>query len=135
VKSLGSGEIIGDLVDLDLGVEGASVLDTTPEMAFQKTGLVRGHYIFAQADSLAIALIDSDVVLTGVANVKFRRPVKVGERLIAKAEVIRRKGNEFVVSVVTRSNTEQVFRGKFLLAALAGSDWDCFIKQREGGQN
>lgn len=122
VKSLGSSEIVGELVDIELGKSGLSVLETTEAMVFEKSRVVRGHYIFAQADSLALALIDADVALTGLANIKFRRPVHVGEKLVAKAEVLRRKGNKYVVQVVTRSGSEQVFRGKFVVAAI--NDWE-----------
>jgi len=118
VKSMGSKEIVGELIDINLGVDAISVLETTEEMVFEKSRVVRGQYIFAQADSLAIALIDADVVLTGLANIKFKRPVQVGEKLVARAEVIRRKGNKFVVLVITKSGAEQVFRGKFVVAAL-----------------
>jgi len=118
VKSMGSKEIVGELIDINLGVDAISVLETTEEMVFEKSRVVRGQYIFAQADSLAIALIDADVVLTGLANIKFKRPVQVGEKLVARAEVIRRKGNKYVVLVITKSGAEQVFRGKFVVAAL-----------------
>jgi len=118
VKSMGSKEIVGDLIDLQLGERGISMLETTQEMAFEKTQIVRGQHIFAQADSLAIALVDADVVLTGLANIKFKRPVRVGERLVAKAEVIRRKGNKFVVLVETMAGADKVFRGKFVVFAV-----------------
>lgn len=118
VKSMAVKEIVGEIVDITLGESGVSILETTEDMVFERTRVVRGQYIFAQADSLAIALIDADVVLTGLANIKFKRPVKVGERLVAKAEVIRKKGNKWVVLVVTKSGKDQVFRGKFVVFAL-----------------
>ena len=122
VKSIAGREIVGDLLDIELGRSSLSVLETTPEMAFERTGVVRGHHIFAQADSLAIALIDAEMVLTGLANVKFRRPVHVGEKLVAKAEVLRQKGNKFVVLVTTRVGRDDVFRGKFLVFAVEAGD-------------
>ena len=120
VKSMGHREIVGELVDLELGVRGISILDTSEEMGFEKTGLVKGQHVFAQADSLALATADAEVALTGLANAKFKIPVKVGERLVAKAEVIRRKGNRSVVLVQTRAGADTVFRGKFVVASLAG---------------
>lgn len=118
VKSLGSKEIVGELIDITLGSRGISILETTSDMVFERTRVVRGQYIFAQADSLAIALIDADVVLTGLANVKFKRPVFLGEKLVAKGEVIRRKGDHSVVLVETFVGTEKVFRGKFVVFAV-----------------
>jgi len=118
VRSIGSKEVVGELVDVVLGKSGVSFLETTQDMTLERTGVVRSHYIFAQADSLAMALVDSEVVLTGLANIKFKRPVRAGEKLICKAEVIRKKGNKYVVLATTRSNSGQVFRGKFVLASL-----------------
>ncbi|MFO7246095.1 MAG: transcription factor FapR [Thermaerobacter sp.] len=121
VKSIGAREIVGELVDLELGRWGISILETTPDMVFEKTRIVRSHFLFAQADSLALAIIDADVAVTGIVNVKYKRPVTAGERLVARAEVIRVKGDDkFVVQVVTRSGQEQVFRAKFMIFALSG---------------
>ncbi len=113
VKSLGSKEIVGELIDITLGEWGISILETATEMVFERSRVVRGQYIFAQAESLAIALIDAPIVLTGLANVKFRRPILVGEKLVAKGEVIRRRGGHYVVLVETKVGSEKVFRGKF----------------------
>ncbi|HEX6988413.1 MAG TPA: transcription factor FapR [Bacillota bacterium] len=121
VKSIGVREIVGELVDLELGRRGISILETTPDMVFEKTRIVRSHFLFAQADSLALAIIDAEVAVTGIVNVKYRRPVTAGERLVARAEIIRVKGDDkFVVQVVTRSGQEQVFRAKFMVFALSG---------------
>lgn len=118
VKSMGSKEIVGELIDITLGERGLSILETTEEMVFERSRVVRGQFIFAQAESLAIALIDSDVVLTGLANVKFKRPVTVGEKLVAKGEVIRRRGAHFVVLVESKAGAEKIFRGKFSVFAV-----------------
>ena len=88
VKSMGAKEIVGELIDLQLGERAISMLETTEGMFFERSRIVRGQYIYAQAESLAIALVESDMVLTGLANVKFKRPVYVGERLVAKGEII-----------------------------------------------
>lgn len=119
VRALASQEIVGDLVDIGLGQSGVSILETGPEMAFCRTGIVRGHFIFAQAESLALALVDAPVALTGLANLKFKRPVGVGEKLLAHAQVLRGKGKSLVVQVVTRSRGEQVFRAKFVVFPLS----------------
>jgi len=118
VRSLGSKDIVGDLIDIVIEERAISTMTATDEMAFERTGVVRGHFIFAQADSLAIALVNAPVALTGLANIKFKRPVRVGEKLIAKAEVIRRKGNKVVVLVQTWVGQDLVFRGKFVVVAV-----------------
>jgi acyl-coenzyme A thioesterase PaaI-like protein len=118
VRSLGSKEIVGDLIDIVIEERAISTLTATEDMTFERTGVVRGHFIFAQADSLAIALVNAPVALTGLANIKFKRSVRVGEKLIAKAEVIRRKGNKLIVLVQTRVGQDLVFRGKLVVVAM-----------------
>ena len=119
VKTMESADIIGELIDLDLGKSGISLLRITEEMVFHKTHIAKGYYVFSQANSLALAVIDSPVAVTGVANIKYRRPVHVGEKLVAKAEVVRHRGNKVFVSVRTKNEREEVFRAKFILVSLA----------------
>lgn len=118
LKAIGGIEIIGELVDLDLGKGGISILQTTDDMVFKKIKVVRGHYIFAQAESLAIAVIDAKVALTGVANIKYKFPIYSGDKLIAKAEVVRRRGNKYFVWVIIKSKQKEAFRGKFILVSI-----------------
>ena len=47
VKSLHSKEIFGELLDITLGVSGISILETDTGMAFEKTKIVRGHFIYS----------------------------------------------------------------------------------------
>lgn len=124
VRSLQSREIIGELVDLNLGNDAISLMEAQSEMALSNTGIIRGHYIFAQANSLAVSLIDSEVVLTGSANVYYHRPVKVGERLIAKAKVREKRKNSFVIDVETRIEDDKVFSGAFIVFALNPKDME-----------
>lgn len=118
VKSLQSKEIFGELVDLNLNQNGLSILETNVSMAFEKTKIIRGHFIYSLAESLAIAVIDSQVALVGVANIKYKTPVYAGSKLIAKAEVRRIKENNFIVWVKIYEKQIEVFRGKFILVSL-----------------
>lgn len=118
VRSIIGTEIVGELIDLNLGENGISILDTTQEMAFSKTNIVRGHHIFSQAESLAMAVIDAEVALTGVSNIKYLNPVKAGDKLVAKAEVVRVRGNNHFVHVRIKVDQTQVFRGKFILVVI-----------------
>lgn len=118
LKSINAREIIGELVDLELGKGGISVMEITQDMTFEKSGIARGHHIFAQANSLALAVIDAPVALTGVANIKYKIPAEHGDKLIAKAEVVRQRGNKHFVWVKTRMGKEEIFRAKFIMVAL-----------------
>jgi len=118
VKSLQSKEIVGELVDIELGKSGLSILETNESMVFEKTKIVRGHFIYSFAESLAIAVIDASVALVGVANIKYKTPVYAGSKLVARAEVRRIRGNNFIVWVKITEKQVEVFRGKFILVTL-----------------
>ena len=117
VKSIQSGEVVGELIDLELGHSGISLLRVTEDMVFAKTQIAKGHYMFSQANSLALVIIDAPMAVTGVANVKYKVPVHVGEKLIAKAEIVRVRGNKYFVWVKTRNDTQEVFRAKFIMVS------------------
>jgi acyl-coenzyme A thioesterase PaaI-like protein len=118
LKSIEGKEIVGELIDIELGKSAISILQTDKSMVFEKSKVVRGHYIFAQAESLAIAVIDAKVALTGVANIKYKKPIYAGDKLIAKAEVMRQRGNKYFVWVRTKIKDEEAFRGKFILVSI-----------------
>ncbi|MFA6849860.1 MAG: transcription factor FapR [Selenomonadaceae bacterium] len=117
VKSIASGEVVGELIDLELGKSGISLLRITDDMVFAKTKVARGHYVFSQANSLALAIIDAPMAVTGVANIKYKVPVHVGEKLVAKAEIVRRRGNKYFVWVKIRNEAQEVFRAKFIMVS------------------
>ncbi len=117
IRSLGTGELIGDLVDIEIGNRGVSVLEVRPDMVFGKTKILRGHYLFAQANSLAVALINAEVVLTGRAEVRFLKPVLLREKVIAYARVTNRKGNSYFIETTSRVGNTDVFMGKFTVIA------------------
>jgi len=119
VRSITGKEIVGELVDLELAKRGISILETDSTMVFQKTNIVRGQCIYAQAESLAIAVIDADVALIGVANIKYKKPVRSDQKLVAQAEVVRKRGNKYFVWVKIKLKMEEVFRGKFILVAMS----------------
>jgi acyl-coenzyme A thioesterase PaaI-like protein len=115
LRSLNEQELVGDLLSLELGKRAISLLQTSESMAFQNNNIVRGHYIFGQANSLAVAVIDANIALTKEANIKYLKPVYGGDRLVAVAEVIERDGDKFLVEVKTTSEDNPVFFGKFTI--------------------
>ena len=119
VTTIEKDDLVGELIELEPGHSGVSLLRVTDDMVFAKNKIAKGHYIFSQANSLALALINAPMAVTGVANIKYKVPVKVGEMLVAKAEVIRQRCNKFFVWVKTRNDREEVFRAKFIVVSLA----------------
>ncbi|SDJ73110.1 transcription factor FapR [Sediminibacillus albus] len=116
VKALPIDEVIGEVIDLDLDKRAISILDISEEHVFSRNKIARGHHLFAQGNSLAVAVIDDELALTARAEIKFTRQVKQGERVIAKAAVI---GNDSKgrtsVQVNSFVDNEKVFSGEFLM--------------------
>lgn len=117
VRSVGDTEMFGELVYLELGKKAASIMKVTADMVAEKSKVCRGHHIFSQANMLAVALIDNDVVLTGSARVRYRRPVYLNEELIATAFVAKERTNKHLVKVVSKVGAEEVFVGKFIVVS------------------
>lgn len=121
LKSLHATEIIGELIELELGQRAVSMLTATKEMGFSRSKVVRGHYLFAQANSLAVAVLDTELALTGAARLRFQRPVYVGQRIIATATVRGSKQGKFLIQVSSRVDGAEVCRGQFVVAVQGGS--------------
>ena len=119
-KAIASQDMVGEILDLELGKSGISTMVVSPLMVFEKTKLARGHHIFAQANSLALAVMDAPAAVTGVANIKFKAPAREGEKLVAKAEIVRTRGNKNFIWVKIRSGAQEVFRAKFIMVSLEG---------------
>ncbi len=113
LKSLTPEEVVGEMVDVQLDHSAISIMEITEEHVFSRTKIARGHHIFAQANSLAVAVIDADMVLTAAARIRYVRPVSLGEKLVAKAIVRSTDGEQSKVRVETRIRDELVFTGTF----------------------
>ncbi|MBD7983495.1 transcription factor FapR [Sporosarcina sp. Sa2YVA2] len=115
VKSLQSDEVIGEIVDIVLDKRAISIFDVTEDHVFQRNGIARGHHLFAQANSLAVAVLDDDLALTVTSTVNFLRPVKAGHRVIARATVDKERSNErrTFVEVTSTVGSDVVFTGQF----------------------
>lgn len=115
VRALPLDEIIGEVIDINLDENAISILDIKEEHVFSRNGIARGHHLFAQANSLAVALINDELALTAKASILFTRPVKVHERVVAKAKV-RQNNTETgrsIVEVNSYVGNELVFKGRF----------------------
>ena len=117
VKSLHSDEIIGDIVDIELDKRALSIFDVTNDHVFQRNGIARGHHLFAQANSLAVAVLDEDLALTAKSTLNFIKPVKAGDRVVARAEVKEESPEKkrTLVEVVSTVGEETVFIGQFYM--------------------
>lgn len=117
VRSVSGREFVGELLELELGRNALSILEVRADMVAEKSQVCRGDYIISQANTLAVALIDAEIVLTGSARLRFRRPVYLNEKIVAQAVFARKKSNKYLVKVVSKVGAEEVFVGKFILVA------------------
>src|SRR5699024_12366031 len=88
VKSLSIDDVIGHIVDLELDKRAISIMTIREEQVFSRNKIARGHHLFAQANSLAVAVINDELALTIKTELAFKRQVKLHEQVVAKAEVI-----------------------------------------------
>lgn len=115
VKALPIDEVIGEIIDMQLDQTAISIFDVKQEHVFKRNSIARGHHLFAQANSLAVAVINDELALTVKVNIHFMRPVKNGERVVAKAKV-RKQPNvhmRTIVDVHSYVDQELAFKGEF----------------------
>ncbi len=120
---------------MPLVVPGAAVgmawvgLTTVAEMAADGLGLVHGGFVFGLADYAAMLAVNDPLVVLGSAEVRFLRPVVVGERLVAEARREGEAGRRSKVVVEVRrapddrgdprsADGEVVMRGEFVCFTL-----------------
>ncbi|WP_090630127.1 transcription factor FapR [Neobacillus massiliamazoniensis] len=115
VRSLPLEEVIGEIIDIELDQSAISIFDVKEEHVFKRNKIARGHHVFAQANSLAVAVINDELALTAKANIQFKRSVKQNERVIAKARVLKidKEHGRTFVEVNSSVNNELVFTGEF----------------------
>lgn len=122
LKAIDQKDIVGELIDLELNKSAISTLTVTNDMVLGKTGVGRGYFMFAMADTLALALVDTEFALTAVGNVKYKVPVYPGDRLVAKADVTNIKDDRYYIRVIIKKGTTEVFRAKFIIAAVTNDE-------------
>lgn len=115
VKALSIEEVIGEIIDLQLDKSAISILDIKDEHVFSRNKIARGHHLFAQANSLAVAIINDELALTRKATIHFTRQVRAGERVIAKAKVTKHYNDMTIVEVKSYVDQELVFSGEFMM--------------------
>lgn len=114
VRSLTEDDVIGEIIDLTLGETAISMLEIGQDHVFHTRNIARGHHLFAQANSLAVALLDDELALTKKATIHFVKQVKKGDRVVAKAYVTTRHNERnSTIYVTSKVHQEVVFEGEF----------------------
>ncbi len=115
IKSIPLQDVIGELIHIEVNNEASSFFIVEKEHAFQNYDIMRGHFLFGQANSLAVAVLGKEMVLTKEANVKYLKSASVGDRVTAQAKVLKIKQNEALILVESFVNSETVFFGHFVM--------------------
>lgn len=119
LRSLKQSEVVGDLLELEPNKWALSVLETRREMAFRKTDMVWDHYIYAQASSIAIAVVEADLVIVDSMRGEYKGHARVGDSLVARAKVGVQKDGKYIVSVRTKVGEKEIFVGRFIAAIVS----------------
>lgn len=82
-------------------------------MAADESGLVHGGFVFSMADYAAMIAVNHPNTVLGSADVRFVKPARVGDRLLAEARVEERLEKKILVRVIVRSADDEVFSGMF----------------------
>lgn len=130
LRSMKQEEVMGELLELEPNRWALSVLISGRECAFRDTNIIGDHNIYAQASTLAIAVISAEMVVVGAARLSYIEPAFVGERLLARAKVGTHKGNKYVVSVHTKAGDREIFVARFVVASLDSAGADKYYSDR-----
>lgn len=110
-------ELVGVVTELDTE-RATATLDATERMAADGRGLVHGGFTFALADYAAMVAVNDPNVVLGGAEVKFLRPVSVGQKMVAEAWVTNSDGKKRVVETVVKVDGAKVMEGAMTVFVL-----------------
>ncbi|MBO1199272.1 transcription factor FapR [Staphylococcus simiae] len=113
ISSIDKQEFIGTLIQVKPNDTAQSILEITHDSVFAKNQIARGHVLFAQANSLCVALIQYQTVLTYESNIQFLEKVKLNDTVIAQAKVIDKTSRFYIVEVNSYVKDKLVFKGNF----------------------
>lgn len=113
IRSLSLQEVTGDIINLEMNERATSVFHVEDSHTFLKYNVARGQYLFAQANSLCVAVIDYPVVLTKSATIDFIRQVKVNDKVVSQATLLSMTNKLASIEVVSKVEDTTVFKGQF----------------------
>ena len=118
--------LVGEPLELGPGTAQVALV-TVPEMAADDRGLVHGGFVFGLADYAAMLAVNHPHVVLVGAETRFLKPVAVGERLLARADVLEASGRKSRVKVEVLRGEEAVMTGELTCFTL-----DRHVLDKEG---
>lgn len=116
---LASKHLVGEVVEQKEGFAKA-VLKTTEEMRVDEKGLVHGSFTFGVADLAAMAAVNEPNVVLARVEAIFLKPVKVGDTIIAEAQIAKQSGSKYIVEVVAHNGFSEVLKATM----------ECFVLEK-----
>ncbi len=92
----------------------------TAQMTADESGLVHGGFVFGLADYAAMIAVNHPNVVLGAADVKFLKPIVLGDTIVAEARVEEVQGKKHWVAVSVARRDDIIFQGMFT----------CFVLER-----
>ncbi len=103
-------ELVGRPIELGDGWAKVELM-ANERMAVDERGLVHGAFTFAAADLAAMLAVNRENVVLARAELKFLRPVKVGDRMVAEARILRRRNDHYEIMAKTMVEGKVVMEG------------------------
>jgi acyl-coenzyme A thioesterase PaaI-like protein len=111
--------LCGEPIDVKSGYSRIQLL-ASADMAVDDFGLIHGGFVFGLADYAAMIAVNDPNVVLGAAEVKFLKPIEVGQSLVAEARVAKESGKKRLVNVIVKKDDKAVFEGAF----------NCFVLEK-----
>ncbi|PTQ57914.1 MAG: Phosphate:acyl-ACP acyltransferase PlsX [Candidatus Carbobacillus altaicus] len=122
LRALEEQDLIGEVEALKRDEYARSVLRIQPEHVFTRSRIARGHVLFAQANSLAIAVTDADWALTASALLQFVTPVELGQTVVMEATVRLKAGTRREIVIKGTVAARTVLEGVWTVVLMAHED-------------
>jgi acyl-coenzyme A thioesterase PaaI-like protein len=105
----------GEVLSVEEGKSATVRLKTDNRMVADEKGLIHGGFIFSAADYCAMVTVNHPNVVLGSADVRFLKPLKLGQSAIFKSEVLSTEGRKTLLNVegFFEDSQEKFFEGNF----------------------
>lgn len=111
-KKANSG-LLGKPINVETGKSAIVELVANEYMVVDNEGLIHGGFTFGLADYAAMLAVNDPNVVLGGAEVKFTAPVKMGQKMVAKAKIEASDRRKRIVFTEIKVDDRVVFKGTF----------------------
>lgn len=103
-----------EIISLEQGKMGLALLHTA-EDGKSDDHIVPAERLYGLSAKLAALVVGEPFAPTQVGNIKYKKPVPAGERLVAQAKVTHMRGNKQYIYVTMSTKDTEIFRAKFIM--------------------